>query len=116
MKYPFVVPSKWPNSTSQHIYDRILNLIFLNILDAITQSSQIVVNRLSRSYIWYLDFEAVCIMVGEFTLRIRFARNMILNIWIALMIFSQSIHKGFISAIITWDPFGPHNEHTLHVY
>ena len=113
-----ILANEWPDSASQYINNRILNIVILAIRNALLQRFNVVINCLRRAkLLWNIDLKAICIMIFEMILidclrsdklcfihkafTIAFASNMVLNVRIILVVFSQLIDKSLITAIIS---------------
>ena len=66
MDFSVKVTSKRPNTASHDVNDRVRNMVFLDMLAARFQRSNVIIDCLCRSNLRYINFEAVGIVEFKF--------------------------------------------------
>ena len=103
MNYPLKMSGKRSNAASKNIYNRMLNIMPLDVPHALIQCSNIIVNRLSRSNAGHFHIEAIGIMILKSFGIFSFACHVVFQIRIVLVVLSELIHERFIATVVTGD-------------
>ena len=115
MDFSVKVTSKRPNTASHDVNDRVRNMVFLDMLAARFQRSNVIIDCLCRPNLRNINFETVGIV--EFKLvvidlchalkfalihaaiAISFAGNMIFDVLFMLMVLCELINERFITTV-----------------
>lgn len=109
------LPRKRADSAGQAIYDRVRNLVLLDIGDALLDGQDIVGD--SRRCADFRDFylEAASVVILELAVFFGLARHMILETDVILVIFGQFIDEGFVPAVRPGDTLAANYENMLNI-
>lgn len=115
MDFVIKMPSKWSNSASHYVNDRMRNAILFDMFAASFQRRHVIIDCLCGTNLWNINLKAVCIMKLKFmvidfsyalkfgfihaSITICFTGNMVLNIVFILVILCKFIYKRFVSSV-----------------
>lgn len=109
------LPRKRADSAGQAIHDRVRNLVFLDIGDALLDSQDIVGDGRRRTDFRDLHLETAGIVILELAVFFGLARHMVLEAGVVLVIFRQFVYEGFVPAVCPGDTLAANYENMLNI-
>ena len=109
------LPRKRANSAGQAIHDRVLNLVLLDIGDALLDCQDIVGDSRGSTDFRDLHLEAASVVILELAIFFGLARHMVLESGVVLVIFGQLIDEGFVPAVCPGDTLAANYENMLNI-
>lgn len=109
------LPRKRADSAGQAIYDRVRNLVLLDIGDALLDSQDIVGDGRCRTDFRDFYLEAASVVILELAVFFGLARHMVLETDVILVIFGQFIDEGFVPAVRPGNPLAANYENMLNI-
>ena len=109
------LPRKRADSAGQAIHDGVLNLVFLDVGDALLDGQDIVSDGRRRTDFRDLHLEAAGVVILELAVFFSLARHMVLEAGVVLVIFGQLIDESLVSAVRPGDTLAAYYENMLNV-
>ena len=109
------LPRKRADSAGQAIHDRVLNLVLLDIGDALLDCQDIVGDSRGSTDFRDLHLETASVVILELAIFFGLARHMVLESGVVLVIFGQLIDEGFVPAVCPGDTLAANYENMLNI-